>query len=100
MNGQPWYCVILVGSHRQLYLGRDDEEAAEQLEPGTCFGTGITAEDAQLAARRAALSVKAETRRQFIEEPVGKYRGPRNAAIKPVGKYRGPRNAAIKQLGN
>jgi hypothetical protein len=85
MNGQPWYCVILVGSHRQLYLGHSDDDAAEQLEPGTCFGTGVTAEDAQLAARRAAISVKSETRRRFIEEPRGKYHGPRNMATKHDG---------------
>lgn len=82
MNGSPWYCVILVGSHRQLYLGHDDEEAAEQLEPGTCFGTGVTAEDANEAAVRSALSIKAESRFRYADEPMRKYVGPRNTAAR------------------
>lgn len=85
MNGSHWICVMMVGSQRELYVGHDDERAAEYLEPGTCFGRGITAEDARESARRAAISIKSEQTYRYVEEPGRKYAGPRNTSVRRTG---------------
>ncbi len=58
------YVVLSMSSRKLLYKGQSGAMTAEHSEPGTCFGYGITEEDALKMAGAIIDRCKANERRQ------------------------------------
>jgi len=56
-----YYCVVHIASNRVRYIGRSEDDMAEALEPGTSWGKGINAIEAEKAALLAAWKVRKST---------------------------------------
>jgi hypothetical protein len=56
---RPFYAIVHIQTGKVWYQGQNLDKAADMLEPGTCFGEGLTVNAAIEAATEQAKEFKA-----------------------------------------
>lgn len=57
-----WVCVVGIVSNTIYYSGKLASKAAKELDPGTCYGWGLTELEAQAMAHDEARRFRAKER--------------------------------------
>ena len=58
-----WVCVVGIVSNTIYYSGKLVSKAAAELDPGTCYGWGVTEQEAQTMAYEQAARFRANERK-------------------------------------
>ena len=58
-----WVCVVGIVSNTVYYSGKLVSKAAAELDPGTCYGWGVTEQEAQAMAYEQAARFRANERK-------------------------------------